>query len=40
MVFIAIVGALIFGVANMGFNQAKPNPDANHFLDSKYSAHA
>ncbi|WP_281285499.1 MULTISPECIES: hypothetical protein [Mesorhizobium] len=40
MVFIAIVGSLIFGVANMGYNQAKANPDAEHFLDSKSNAHA
>lgn len=40
MVFNAIVKAVIFGVANVGFDQAKANPDAEHFLDSKSNARA
>ncbi|WP_263488964.1 hypothetical protein [Mesorhizobium sp. BR-1-1-10] len=39
MAFLLIFGAVVFGVANMGFNQAKANPDAPHFLDSKSNAH-
>lgn len=31
--FIAVVG-LIIGTANMGFNQAKANPDADSFFES------
>lgn len=39
MFFVLAVGALIFGVANMGFEQAKANPDAKHFLESRANAH-
>jgi hypothetical protein len=29
------VAAIVIGAANMGFNQAKSNPDAGSFFESK-----